>query len=117
MTDSAKKSKVNKKLATVALAGIMAVGAFSASPAFAGSHGNSCSASGCGSKTEGNACKSGCKSSDKPTGGSSCASKSTCQAKTSCQAATETKATCQAKASCENKASCSGHNDNKRYND
>ena len=58
----AKSAKVNKKLATVALAGMLAVGTFSASPAFAGSHGNSCSASGCGSKTEGNACKSGCRS-------------------------------------------------------
>ncbi|MBK6896622.1 MAG: hypothetical protein IPH06_08540 [Alphaproteobacteria bacterium] len=114
----AQRAKVNKKLATVALAGMLAVGTFSASPAFAGSGGNACSASGCGSKTEGNACKSGCKSSDKPTGGSSCASKTSCQTKSSCQAAaTETKATCQAKASCENKASCSGHNDKKRYND
>ena len=64
MSKSVEK-KINKKLATAALTGILAVGAFSAAPAFAGSHSNGCSASGCGKKTEKSGCKgkSGCKAS------------------------------------------------------
>lgn len=104
---------INKKLATAAFAGMLAMGAFSAAPAFAGSHGgNGCSAAGCNAKTEKNACKtkSGCKSS--------------CKAKSGCKDANKCKGQCSKKSDCQKsqckKSSCSKkkhHNDNKRYND
>lgn len=119
VTSKTKKPIVQKKLATVALAGMLAVGAFTATPAFADPGSNGCSASGCNSKAETNSCqaKSGCKSACKG-GCHSKEGKVTCKTKASCQTKTEEgKATCQSKVSCQNKAKCSGHNDDKRYND
>lgn len=78
----------NKKLATVALAGMLAMGSFSAVPAFAGGHGaNGCSAAGCKSKTESEGHKSGCNAN-----GCKSAEKSSCKAaeggdKASCKGA------------------------------
>lgn len=101
----------NKKVATVALAGILAMGAFSAAPAFAGNHaGNGCSAAGCGSKTEKSGCKgaSGCKSGCESK--SSCKSKSGCEGKSGCKSKNECKSGCKSK-------SAPSHEDNARYND
>lgn len=100
----------NKKLATVAFAGILAMGAFSAAPAFAGSHGgNGCSAAGCGSKTEKSSCNSanGCKDAN------SCKSAKPCKSKSACK-----KSQCKTKAPCKSKCKKSAsHEDNSRYND
>lgn len=113
MNNSVEK-KINKKLATAALTGILAVGAFSASPAFAGNHSNGCSAAGCNKKSEKSSCKgkTGCKSSCKAK--SSCKDKHSCKSKNSCK----DKHSCKSKNDC--KASCSGkkdHSDNSTYND
>lgn len=104
-------TNTNKKIATVAFAGMLAMGAFSAAPAFAGGHGgNGCSAAGCHTKTEKNSCKStsGCKS--------SCKSKSSCKDASKCQAKckSEAKPGCKSKSGCKSKPS---HEDNSRYND
>lgn len=108
------KKKINKKLATVALAGALAVGAFSAAPAFAGEHGNSCSSAGCNKKAEKSSCKakSKCK-------GNSCKSKHSCK-KNSCKSASSCKAKSSCKGnSCKAKSSCKAkdHSDNSTYND
>ncbi|MGH1456792.1 MAG: hypothetical protein ACRBDI_08420 [Alphaproteobacteria bacterium] len=103
----------NKKLATAAFAGLLAMGAFSAAPAFAGSHGtNGCSAAGCNAKTEKNACKtkSGCKS--------SCKAKSGCKDANACKSkCTKSKEQCSKKKSQCTKKSQQHHNNNDRYND
>ncbi len=106
MTDQ--KKPMNKKVATVALAGILAMGAFSAAPAFAGNGGNGCGASGCNKKTEKHSCsgKSGCPSKAK----NSCKGKSSCPSKD--------KPTCKKKKKCnKSKGKIRSHNDNSRYND
>ncbi len=106
------KKPINKKLAAAAFAGMLAVGAFSAAPAFAGSGTNGCSAAGCGKKTE----KSSCKASHGCKGKTSCKAKHSCKDKTSCKA----KADCKGKTSCKTKSgsTCTGdHNDGSRYND
>lgn len=99
---------MNKKVATVALAGILAMGAFSAAPAFAGNGGNGCGASGCNKKTEKHSCsgKSGCPSKAK----NSCKGKSSCPSKD--------KPTCKKNKTCnKSKGKVRSHNDSSRYND
>lgn len=97
----------NKKIATMALAGILAMGAFSAAPAFAGHHGaNSCSAAGCSAKTEKNSCKAKASCKDK----TSCKSMSSCKDKSSCKE--------KCNSGCKSKGSARpSHSDNDRYND
>lgn len=118
MSKTLVKKPVNKKLATAALTGILAVGAFSAAPAFAGSGSNGCSASGCGKKTEKHNCgangckgKSGCKGKDKAKnscGANGCKGKAKAE-KNSCSANG-----CKGKSGCEGKTD---HSDNDNYND
>ncbi len=117
MQTISEKKPFHKKLATAAFAGMLAVGAFSAAPAFAGSHSNGCSASGCNKKTEKSSCsgKSGCK------GKTSCKVKASCKGKHSCKGANscKDKHSCKDKSSCKDKT-CKGktdHSDNENYND
>lgn len=108
-------TSADKKTVAYALAGILAAGAFTATPAFAGSHGNGCSAAGCGAKKEAHSCsgKSGCN--DKHScKANSCADKHACKG-----SAAKDKNSCSGN-SCSGKSSCAGkdnHNDNSRYND
>lgn len=107
----------NKKLATVALAGLLAMGTFSAAPAFAGSHSN-----GCGS--------SSCKGKKAPVQANGCGSKPVAGAKNACKAASKcksmdsanTKNACKSMNKCKSMNGCGGkthesHEDNGRYND
>lgn len=109
-----KKTPVNKKIATMALAGALAMGAFTAAPAYAGGMNNGCNANGCKSETR--------PAPEKCPDKAGCQSKSGCQGKTACQ----TKSSCKSMNKCKSANSCKtkadkgtadGHEDSNRYND